>query len=168
MTPIIGKISEDSRKGIAKNEVLTNGLAVAITNCQLPTVAMTTATYLLLQYPHHFQRLAEEIPNAGFQDESDIKVASTQSLPCLNAVINEALRLHHLTPGSLPRIVPKDDMSINGKIVQGGSVVGVSLHNIHNRPENFHQPREFHPERFLDKTDIRYDPTFEHDRREAF
>lgn len=168
MTPIISKISEDGGKGITKDEVLTNGLAVVIANCQLSTIAVTTATYLLLQYPHHLQRLAEEIRNADFQDESDIKVASTQSLPYLDAVINESLRLHHPTPGSLPRIVPKGGMSIDGKFVPEGSVVGVSLHNIHNRPENFHQPREFHPERFLDKTDNRYDPRFERDRREAF
>lgn len=168
MTPIIGKISEDSRKGITKGEVLTNSVAVVIANSQLSTIAVTTATYLLLQYPHHFQRLAEEIRNAGFQDESDIKVASTQPLPYLNAVINEALRLHHPTPGSLPRIVPKHGMVIDGQFVPGETVVGVSLYNIHTRPENFYKPLEFHPERFLNKTDARYEPMFERDRLDAF
>ncbi|RDL40046.1 Uncharacterized protein BP5553_00025 [Venustampulla echinocandica] len=168
MTPIIGKISEDGRKGITKNEVLTNGLAAVIANSQLSTIAMTTATYLLLQYPHHFQHLAKEIRNAGFEHETDIKVSSTQSLPYLDAVINEALRLHHPTPGSLPRIAPKDGLVIGGKYVPGGTVVGVNLHNVHNRSENFYKPREFHPERFLGKNDPRYSAVFEGDRKEAF
>jgi cytochrome P450 len=168
MTPVIGKVSEDGRRGVTKNEVLTNGLAFVIANSQLSTIAMTTATYLLLQYPQTLQHLAAEIRNSSFADISQIKVASTQSLPYLNAVISETLRLHHPTPGSLPRIVPDEGISIDGSFVPGGYVVGVSLYNIHNRNENFFQPREFHPERFLDKTDIRYDEAFDRDRLEAF
>lgn len=168
MTPIIGKISEDGRKGITKDEVLTNGLAAVIANSQLSTIGMTTAIYFLLQYPHHFKLLADEIRNAGFENETDIKVSSTQSLPYLDAVINEALRMHHPTPGSLPRIAPVDGLVVDGQYVPGGMVVGINLHNIHNRPENFHKPREFHPERFLEKNDVRYHTVFENDRKEAF
>lgn len=168
MTPLIGKISESSRKGITKSEVLTNGVAVVIAGSQLSTITITTAVYLLLRNPHHLQRLVEEVRNAGFQGEPDIKVGTTQSLEYLQSVVNEAMRLHHPTPGSLPRIAPKEGITIAGRFVPGGTVVGVSLYNVHTRPENFYKPLEFHPERFLDSSDARYDAAFGHDRLDAF
>ncbi|ROV96091.1 hypothetical protein VSDG_05050 [Cytospora chrysosperma] len=167
MTPLVGKISEDSNKGITKSEVLTNGLAVVIANSQLSTIAITTACYFLMRQPQTFQTLAEEV-RGHFQDEAGITVASTTSLPYLNAVINETLRLHHPTPGSMPRITPKEGMLIGGQFIPGGMVVGVTLRNIHLRPENFNKPFEFHPERFLEPSDPRYDRRFEGDHLEAF
>ncbi len=167
MTPVIGKISEDG-KGITKNEVLTNSLAVVIANSQLTTIVLTTALYLLLKSPQPFKRLAEEIRNANFQAESEIKVSTTQSLPYLNAVISETLRIHHPTPSNLPRITPKEGMMIAGQFVPGNTVVGVSLYNIHTRRENFNKPFEFHPERFLEKSDVRYDINFENDCMDAY
>ncbi|KAF2464018.1 cytochrome P450 monooxygenase-like protein [Lindgomyces ingoldianus] len=168
MTPIIGKISEKGHKGITKSEVLTNGLAVIIANSQLTTIAITSAMYFLLRHPKQLRLAAEEVANVGFHDESDIKVATTQPLPYLNAVISETLRLHHPTPGNLPRVAPKGGMMIAGRFVPGGSVIGVSLYNIHTRSENFKAPLEFHPERFLEKADARYDPAFQDDRLDAF
>nr|WPM83319.1 ProsK [Phaeosphaeria sp.] len=168
MTPLIGKIKEDGRKGITKSEVLTNGLAVVIANSQLTTIAITSALYLLLRNPEKLGVAAEEILNAGFDNEAEIDVAKTQALPYLKAVISEALRLHHPTPGNLPRVAPKEGLVVAGRFVPGGSIIGVSLYNIHTRPENFRRPLDFHPERFLDKTDARYNPIFQSDSLEAF
>jgi cytochrome P450 len=38
----------------------------------------------------------------------------TNMMPYLDAVINESLRIHHPTPMSLPRVMPK-----GGKVVMG-------------------------------------------------
>ncbi|KAJ5176984.1 cytochrome P450 monooxygenase-like protein [Penicillium canariense] len=173
MEPILDRISENSNhpsKGtITKSEVLTNGVAVVIANSQLGTIAVTTAIYLLSSGdPRCFRRLVNEVRSAGFQTEADIRVDSTQSLPYLNAVINETLRLHHPTPGSLPRIAPDGGIMIDGHFVPRDTVVGVSLFNIHRRPENFTSPLEFHPERFLSKEDERYDLSLANDRLDAF
>jgi cytochrome P450 len=105
---------------------------------------------------------------AGFENEAAIKVSNTQSLSYLNATVNETLRLHHPTPGNLPRIVPKSGMVIDGAFVPGDTVVGVSLHNIHTRHENFYLPLEFHPERFLDSTSPFFDKRFANDSLDAY
>lgn len=173
MEPILDRISEDSNcasKGtITKSEVLTNGLAIVIAGSQLGTIAVTTSIYLLLTgNPRSLQRLVEEVRNTGFKTEADIVVNSTQSLVYLNAVINETLRLHHPTPGSMPRITPDEGIMIDGRLIPRNTVVGVSLFNIHRRPENFSRPLEFHPERFLSREDERYDVNFANDRLDAF
>ncbi|KAG2413010.1 hypothetical protein HFD88_010569 [Aspergillus terreus] len=148
MERILDRISEDhngtSKETITKSEVLTNGVAVVIANSQLGTIAVTTGIYLLLSSdPRCLRRLMDEVRSAGFPTEADIRVASTQSLPYLNAVINETLRLRHLTPGSLPRISPDGGIMIDGHLVPRDTVVGVSLFNIHRRPENFARPSSF-------------------------
>lgn len=168
MTPIIGKISEDGRKGITKSEVPTNGLAVIIANSQLTTIAITSAMYFLLRHSEHLRQTTEELGSAGFHDESDVKVARTQSLPYLNAVISETLRLHHPTPKSLPRVAPEEGIIITGRFVPGGSVIGVSLFNIHTRPENFYAPLEFRPEHFLDRAHAAYSLAFQDGRLDSF
>lgn len=168
MAPIIGKISNDPRKGISLNEVLTNGLAVIIANSQLVSIAISAAIFLLLKSPEPHNHLLKELKDAGFENESQITVQSTRSLTYLQAVINEALRIHHPTPINLPRVVPDGGMVIAGHFVPGHSIVGVNLHNIHTTTENFCKPLEFHPERFLDSQDKRYKSEFQEDCLEAF
>ena len=48
------------------------------------------------------------------------------------------------------------------------SVIGVNLQNIQNSPTNWVDPRGFHPERFLDEKDPRYDARFAADDKRAF
>lgn len=57
-----------------------------------------------------------------------------------------AMRIRHTTPSSMPRLVLKESLVVAGQSIPSGNVVGLSLYNIHSRPENFHKPRECHPE----------------------
>ena len=85
----------------------------------------TTASVLsaivraLVQNRGVLSRLANEIRNA-FEDEQDIKIASTGSLPYLNAVINEGHRLCPAVVIGVPRVVPRGGDTICGQRVPGG------------------------------------------------
>ena len=46
--------------------------------------------------------------------------------------------------------------------------MGVNLQNLQNSPENWVEPRVFHPERFLPEADPRFDPRFVKDDKDAF
>ena len=48
------------------------------------------------------------------------------------------------------------------------NIVGVNLQNIQNDPNNWVEPREFHPERFLPESDSRYQKRFDKDDKQAF
>ncbi|KAL9046402.1 MAG: hypothetical protein Q9214_000754 [Letrouitia sp. 1 TL-2023] len=119
ITPVVGKLDETQTKGITRNELNTNGLAVVIAGCQLNTVAVATSTYLLVRYPDTLKQLTDEIRET-FSVETEINVNSTMGLPYLAAVINETLRIHHPTPGTLPRVVPPGGRMIDGHWVPGG------------------------------------------------
>lgn len=168
ITPVADKISESGAKGtMTKAEVLVNQLAVLVAHSQLTTIGLATTAFLLARDKLQFDRLAHEV-RSTFERESDITVTSTKTLVYLEAVIHEALRINHPTPSSMPRIVPKGGLEVAGHFVPEGNIVGLSLYNIHTRPENFYKPLEFHPERFLDKSHPYYDARFANDRMDAF
>ena len=118
ISSVAGYVNEGMTKGITSKELTTNGLAVVIAGCQLTTVALAAATYLLLRNPKTLDALLEEI-SANFDSDKDIDVQSTQSLPYLTAVINETLRMHHPTPINLPRVVPSGGQTIDGHWIPG-------------------------------------------------
>lgn len=120
VTPILERIREPKGgKGISKAELTANIMADVIANCELTTVALTTATYLLLKHSVALERLREEITARQFSREQDITVQTTQELPFLKAVINETLRIHHPTPISLPRLIDRTQV-IDGHVIPSG------------------------------------------------
>nr|QPI71217.1 Cytochrome P450 [Ovatospora brasiliensis]WNZ75139.1 MollD [Ovatospora sp.] len=167
MTPVIGNVNEGRERGITRNELNTNSLAMVIAGCQLTTVALSTATYLLLKNPETYRRLREEI-RSGFSEEKAIGVDSTQALPYLSAVVKEALRIHHPTPIHLPRIVAPEGQMIDGQWVPGNTIIGMALQTAQTSPVYWVDPLGFHPERFLPQGHKYYDPQFEADNKEAF
>lgn len=118
VAPVIGRIEESGQKGITKSELITNGLAFVIADCQLTTVALSTSTYLLLREPSRLKILVQEL-RERFEKDDQITVQSTQGLLYLEAVINETLRIHHPTPISLPRLVPQSGQMIDGEFIPG-------------------------------------------------
>ena len=125
ITPVVGRLDETQQKGITRKELNTNGLALVIAGCQLPTVALATSTYLLLRHPETLEQLTKEIRDS-FESETDITISSTMNLPYLGAIINETLRIHHPTPINLPRVVSPEGRIIGGYWISGG--VSISSH----------------------------------------
>ncbi|KAI1332611.1 cytochrome P450 [Xylariaceae sp. FL0255] len=157
----------NQEKGMTKNEMEVQSLAIVIAGCQLTTVALATMTYLLLENPRTYERLRKEI-HENFNEEREINVSTTQLLPYLSAVVNETLRIHHPTPIHLPRIVPDEGMSIDGVWIPGKTVIGMSLQSAQTSPRYWEDPLGFHPERFLTPDHPWYDPRFEKDDKGAF
>ncbi|KAL6720905.1 hypothetical protein ACLMJK_000004 [Lecanora helva] len=167
ITPIVGKLDETQTKGITRQELNTNGLAVVIAGCQLNTVALATSTYLLLRYPETLNQLTLEV-RSSFHTEAEINAQTTLSKPYLTAVINETLRIHHPTPVNLPRVIPPGGRIIDGHWIPGGYVIGINLQNIQNDDAHWVEPEVFHPERFLPRDHPQYQDRFDKDNKEAF
>lgn len=126
ITPVIGRVADEGpkgstagiTKGITKRELVTHSLATVIANCQISTNAVTTCTFLFLQRPETYQQLLHEI-RSTFATEADITVASTQGLTYMDACLHEAIRMHHPTPGSMPRVLPPQGLVIDGTFIPG-------------------------------------------------
>ncbi|GAW20844.1 hypothetical protein ANO14919_103560 [Xylariales sp. No.14919] len=167
MTPVIGNINEGREKGITRNELNTNSLAIVIAGSQLPTVALATATYLLLKEPEKYRRLQQEL-RSSFTDEREISVASTRPLSYLAAVIDETIRIHHPTPIHLPRIIGPEGQRIDGQWIPGNTIIGMALQAAQTSSAYWEAPLSFCPERFLPPDHKWYESRFERDNKETF
>jgi cytochrome P450 len=132
ITPVIGRVNEDGSKGISKKELVTHSLATVIANCQIATNAITTCTYLMLKYPDTYKELLHEI-RSTFNSEAEITVQSTQGLKYMEACLNEAIRMHHPTPGSMPRVLPAEGKVVDGKFIPGNVSWGARFLLFHRR-----------------------------------
>jgi cytochrome P450 len=78
----------------------------------------------------------------GISVDSDL-----ENLPYLNAVCNEALRLHPPVPFAA-RTADKP-FTFCGKEIQAGETVGIATSLLHHDPEYWNNPGVFDPDRFL-------------------
>jgi cytochrome P450 len=110
----------------------------------------TTATSLawavanLLTNPKSYAALREEIAAAGGVSATPEKLAS---LPYLDAVIKENLRLRPIVP-VVGRMLKKPT-KLGGYDLPAGSAVGACIFLAHRNPEIYPNPDSFEPERFL-------------------
>lgn len=96
-----------------------------------------------------YRKLHEELEVAFSDVEGSLDSTTLASLPYLNAVVNESLRLGTPLSG-LPRVVPLSGMTIEGRFLPGGTVVSVPAHAQHYDSRNFWpQTDDFVPERWL-------------------
>lgn len=120
------------------------------------TTAISTRAiiYYLLKNPEAKKKLVQEIDERREQDKlSDpVTLAEADSMPYLQAVMYEALRLHPAVGMSLPRTVPKDGAQVAGKFLPGDSVIGANPWVIHRNREVYGDNVDaFRPERWLEE-----------------
>jgi typhasterol/6-deoxotyphasterol 2alpha-hydroxylase len=101
----------------------------------------------LLKKPQVFAKATEELDSVvgrgRWVTEKDMP-----SLPYLEAIVKETMRLHPVAPMLLPRL-SREDTSIGGYDIPAGTRVLVSVWSIGRDPELWETPEEFMPERFL-------------------
>ena len=101
----------------------------------------------LLKKPEVFAKATEELDRVvgrgRWVTEKDIL-----SLPYVEAIVKETMRLHPVAPMLAPRL-SREDASIGGYDIPAGTRVLVSVWSIGRDQELWNAPEEFMPERFL-------------------
>ncbi|KIV84591.1 hypothetical protein PV11_00363 [Exophiala sideris] len=127
-------------------------------------ITMTYISWHLAREPELQEKIREELrtlrpalfyPQRMVDGEScehilpDAKALDT--LPLVDAVIKETLRLHGAVPGGQPRVVPKSGCQIGlYKNIPRGTRVASSAYVLHRNPAIFPQPEHWDPCRWLD------------------
>ena len=79
-----------------------------------------------------------------------MKLVEAESMPYLQAVMYEALRLHPAVGMSLPRVTPDEGATIAGTYLPAGTSVGATPWVIHRNKDVFGDDVEsFRPERWM-------------------
>ncbi|KIL86254.1 pisatin demethylase [Fusarium avenaceum] len=111
--------------------------------------ALSSILYFLYTNPHTLSRLRGELDT--HVKVNPISFEQSQSMPYLQAVIKEALRLHPGVGTQLTRVVPKGGLVIEGHFFPEGTEVGVNGWALyHNKAIFGDDASEFRPERWLE------------------
>lgn len=125
-----------------RDEVMTLFLA----GHETTAVALSWAFHLLGESPQVQARLLDEL--ARTLGDRDPAVTDLPSLPFLDAVVRETLRLYPPAP-SIGRLAAVD-LDLAGHRLRKGTTVVVSPWVTHRDPRFFEDPLVFRPERWLD------------------
>ncbi|KAI1473716.1 cytochrome P450 [Daldinia eschscholtzii] len=148
------------RSDIPESEKETRRLkeeAMIIVIAGSETTASTLAAilYHLLSDRQLLNRLKAELETV-MPDLNELPVASKlDSLPLLNAIIEEAVRLYPGATHRQDRTCPDEDLfyeAPNGKtyVIPAGSAVGMAAPILNRNPDLYDRPDEFIPERYLE------------------
>ncbi len=108
--------------------------------------ALSWALYWIHKYPEICDKLRQELDSLG---ESP-KPMSIFKLPYLTAVCNETLRIYPVATLTVPREV-KEPVELMGYQLEPGTRVYGCIYLTHQREDLYPQPKQFKPERFLER-----------------
>ncbi|KAF5645853.1 cytochrome P450 monooxygenase [Fusarium tjaetaba] len=129
------------------NFLLGNILAGADTT----SIALRAIFDFLLRNPHAMARLKSDILAESFDDDAVAPYSTARSLPYLDAVIRESLRMHPSVAMPLERYVPDTGLTLpDGSFVPPGVSVGLNPYIIGRNEDVWGEDaNEFRPERWL-------------------
>jgi cytochrome P450 len=142
-------------EGLTLNEMVSQAQVLILAGSETTATLLCGLTYHLLKNPTTLDTLKTEI-RSSFEDESELILNRLASLPYMNAVIEEALRMYPPVPNALPRVTPYPGAVICGKYVPGGTSVGLHHYSTYRCESNFSEPDSFIPERWLADTNGRF------------
>ncbi|KAK5114229.1 hypothetical protein LTR85_010294 [Meristemomyces frigidus] len=124
-------------------------------------IAVTYILWRLSQDPGLQQSLRNELstlqpPILSNQDETHRDLPSPHdidSLPLLNAIVHETLRLHAPAPSRQPRVVPAGGITIHGYFIPEGTTISSNAYTLHRHAETFPEPLAWKPQRWLADND---------------
>ncbi|KAI0706338.1 cytochrome P450 [Earliella scabrosa] len=112
------------------------------------SVKTTLALFFLLAEPSYYRKLQEKLDKTCLNPTGPLPMNDLTTLPLLNGVINETLRLG--TPYFLPRVVPKGGIALDGRYIPEETIVAHASYSQQISADNFFpDPLEFRPERWM-------------------
>ncbi|OBT39076.1 hypothetical protein VE00_09912 [Pseudogymnoascus sp. WSF 3629] len=145
---LLKKLFRADDNGLSDRDIVNNAMAFIIAGSDTTANTMTYLTYALCKHPEVRDALVEELRSLpeGFS-EQDLR-----SLPRLNNVVKETLRLYCAAPSALPRIVPAEGVVFSGHRLPGGTTVSTQAYTLHRNADIFPDPETFEPSRWTAPT----------------
>jgi len=153
---------DDEGKPMGRLELTAEALTHLIAGSDTTSNSSCAITYYLALNPIAQSKLQDELDEALGADADPIASSEiVKRLPYLDAVINEALRLHSTSSMGLPRLVPEGGLHVSGKFFPEGTVLSVPSYTIHRDPEIWGNDVEaFRPERWFEQDQVGIQKTF--------
>jgi cytochrome P450 len=137
---------DENGERLSDQEVRDELLTLLFAGHDSSSSTFSWAFYWIYSNPAVRDRLIAEIDSLGASPDP----MEIVQLPYLSAVGSESLRIQATVPSSSTRITT-EPVSINGFEYPIHSVIVPAQHLTHQRPELYPEPRQFNPDRFLER-----------------
>ncbi|KAK4147310.1 cytochrome P450 monooxygenase [Dichotomopilus funicola] len=122
---------------------------IVIAGSDSVAAALTHIFFHLAWDPVLTKRLQTE-----FDALPDISHDNLMTVPLLDAVINETMRLHPPVPSGTQRVTPSEGMWIGENFIPGDTIVQVPSYTLFRDSRAFQYPNEFIPERWTSRPEL--------------
>ncbi|KAA8649571.1 hypothetical protein EYZ11_005805 [Aspergillus tanneri] len=143
-----------------EREILAVASMTTIAGSETMTGALSNMFYFLLKNPDCMTKLKRELNQAQAAGELSPVVLHVEAkkLPYLQACIKETLRYFAPVPFGLPRVAPKDGITLGDHHFEAGTILSVNPFVIQRDRRYFGEDAEvFNPERWLRPEASRYE-----------
>ncbi|PFH57844.1 hypothetical protein XA68_14482 [Ophiocordyceps unilateralis] len=130
------------------NEILSEAQSYIVAGSDTTANTLTYLTWSVCRRPDVRSKLVRELRGLP----SDFDEAQLPTLPYLNHIVDETLRLYSAAPSGLPRVVPPGGAELAGYRLDAGTVVCAQAYSMHRDPLVFPSPDSFLPERWAEPT----------------
>jgi cytochrome P450 family 110 len=137
---------DENGEPMTDKELRDELLTILLAGHETTATAMAWSLYWTHRYPKIKEELQKEIDNLGKSPEP-MKV---YELSYLTSVCNETLRIHPVAMLTLARKV-MSSTEIMGYQFSPGSILVGCIYLLHHREDLYPNPKEFQPERFLER-----------------
>jgi len=146
-----GRDDEGNLMGTA--ELTAEALTQLIAGSDTTSNSSCAITYYLARYPRVQEKLQKELDEAlGASDDTVTTYEQVKRLPYLDAVVNEALRIHSTSGMGLPRVAPEGGLTIDGIHFPQGTILSVPTYTIHRDKDAWGDDvDEYRPERWFER-----------------
>jgi len=144
---------DEAGQGMTDVELRDELMTLLVAGHETTASALTWALYWIDQLPQVRDTLLKEL-NSVDANPSDPSVFA--KLPYLTAVCQETLRLYPIVANTFIRVV-RSPIEIMGYQLEPGTVIIPSIYLAHHREEVYPQPKQFRPERFLERQFSQYE-----------
>ncbi|PIL27720.1 cytochrome P450 [Ganoderma sinense ZZ0214-1] len=153
---LLAKLQEgrdDNGDPMGREELTAEALTQLIAGSDTTSNSSCAITYWLARNQAAQRKLQAELDAALGSDDDPIAVfEQVKRLPYLEAVINEALRIHSTSGIGLPRLVPEGGLTVCGHFFPEGTVLSVPTYTIHRDREVWGEDVDaFRPERWFER-----------------
>lgn len=136
---IFAKVLAEAEKDdptLSDFEIALNAGVLVFAGTDTTATCLTYLVYAVLSDPSLRQELEKEVAQLQppYTDEK------AETLPILNAVVKETLRLYGAAPNPLPRYVPREGASFGGYYFPPGTTVATQAWTLHRNPAVFKNP----------------------------
>ncbi|HAJ62942.1 MAG TPA: cytochrome P450 [Cyanobacteria bacterium UBA8543] len=137
---------DETGQGMTDVELRDQLMTLLLAGHETTASALTWALYWVAQLPEVREKLLKELDTLS-PDSDAIAIAQ---LPYLTAVCQETLRIYPVALICSPRVV-KSSFQLMGYQFEPGTALVPCIYLTHHRQELYPQPKQFKPERFLER-----------------